>query len=55
MNDPNYERTREKHEEFGTITCSGKLLRNSISILMNRAKDTRTSNRIVSLMSTIKI
>ena len=54
MNDPNYERTRENMSEFGTIASSGKLLRNSISILMNRAKDTRTSNRIVSLMSTIK-
>ena len=43
MNDPNYERTRENMSEFGTIASSGKLLRNSISILMNRAKDTRTS------------
>jgi hypothetical protein len=47
MNDANFERTRENMNEFANINTAGKLLRNSISVFMNRAKDMRTGSRLV--------
>ena len=54
MNDANFERTRENMNEFANINTAGKLLRNSISVFMNRAKDMRTGSRLVSIIAQVK-
>lgn len=54
MKDPNFERTRENMNEFANINAAGKLIRNSISVFMNRAKDMRTGSRLVSIIAQVK-
>ncbi|WP_010136509.1 hypothetical protein [Ochrovirga pacifica] len=44
--DPAFQRTRENGSEFGTAGKGGKLLRNSIRILLQNAKDKRVSSRL---------
>lgn len=54
MTDPAYARTRENISEFGLNAKSGKLIRDSVGILLNRAKDPKLSSRMLQLMNTIK-
>ncbi len=54
MNDPAYVRTRENLSEFSLNAKSGKALRQSISPLLHRAKDSKLSSRMLQLMNTIK-
>ena len=54
MNDPAFVRTRENLSEFSLNARSGKALRQSISPLLNRAKDSKLSSRMQKLMNTIK-
>lgn len=44
--DPAFQRTRENGSEFGAAGKGGKLLRNSIRILLQNAKDKRVSSRL---------
>ena len=54
MNDPAFIRTRENLSEFSLNARSGKALRQSISPLLHRAKDSKLSSRMQKLMNTIK-
>lgn len=54
MNDPAFVRTRENLSEFSLNARSGKALRQSISPLLHRAKDSKLSSRMLKLMNTIK-
>lgn len=54
MNDPAFARTRENISEFGSNAKTGKLIRDSIGILLNRAKDPKLSSRMLQLMNQIK-
>ena len=54
MNDPSYARTRENLSEFGLNAKSGKLIRDSVGVLLNRAKDPKLSSRMLQLMNAIK-
>jgi hypothetical protein len=54
MNDPAFVRTRENLNEFALNAKSGKALRQSISPLLHRAKDSKLSSRMLRLMNIIK-
>jgi hypothetical protein len=54
MNDPSFIRTRENIAEFGTTAQSGKLLRNAIGTMLNRAKDPRMSSRMMGILSKVR-
>lgn len=54
MNDPAYIRTRENIAEFGNTAQSGKLLRNAIGTMLNRAKDPRMSSRMMGVLSKVR-
>ena len=54
MNDPAYARTRENLSEFGQNAKAGKLIRDSVGIMLNKAKDPKLSSRMLQLMNTIK-
>jgi hypothetical protein len=54
MNDPAFVRTRENLSEFALNAKSGQLLRQSISPLLHRAKDSKLSSRMLQLMNSIK-
>lgn len=54
MTDPAFARTRENISEFGSTAKSGKLIRDSIGILLNRAKDPKLSSRMLQLLNQIK-
>lgn len=54
QNDPAFERTRENGAEFSHTAKMTKLLRNSVSGLIDNAKDARTSNRLNRQMIRIK-
>lgn len=54
MTDPAFARTRENLVEFGSNAKSGKLIRDSVGILLNRAKDSKLSSRMLQLMNKIK-
>lgn len=54
MNDPAFVRTRENLSEFALNAKSGKALRQSISPLLHRAKDSKLSSRMLQLMNDIK-
>jgi len=45
-NDPAFQRTRENGAEFGSAGKGGKLVRNSIRILLQNAKDKRVVSRL---------
>ena len=45
-NDPAFQRTRENGSEFGRAGKGGKLLRNSIRVLIQNAKDKRVVSRL---------
>ena len=49
-NDPNFQRTRENGEEFGRAGKAGKLLRNSIRVLLQKASDRYMVGRLTALM-----
>lgn len=54
MNDPAFARTRENGAEFSHSAKMSKLLRNSVSTMVDNAKDSRTSSRLNRIMSRIK-
>lgn len=54
MNDPAFVRTRENGSEFGRSASSGKLLRDSVSNFVFKAKDSKLSSRLMKVMSEIK-
>ncbi|MGZ8526952.1 MAG: hypothetical protein ACXWVV_05130, partial [Kaistella sp.] len=54
LNDANFARTRENMNEFANINGAGKLIRNSVSEYLRRAKDMRTSSRLVGTVAKIK-
>ena len=54
MTDPAFARTRENFSEFSSNAKSGKLIRESIGILLNRAKDSKLNSRMLQLMNQIK-
>lgn len=54
MNDPAFVRTRENLSEFSLSVKAGKAIRQSISPLLHRAKDSKLSSRMLQLMNTIK-
>jgi hypothetical protein len=54
MNDPAFVRTRENGSEFGRSASSGKLLRDSVSSFVFKAKDSKLSSRLMKVMSDIK-
>lgn len=54
MNDPAFVRTRENLSEFALNAKSGKALRQSISPMLYRAKDSKLSSRMLQLMNSIK-
>ena len=45
-NDPAFERTRENGAEFGRAGAAGKLLRNSLRVLIANAADSRMTSRL---------
>ncbi len=53
-NDPNFERTRENNNEFGSSASSGKLLRRAIQDLVSNAKDSKLSSRLTQSMIKVK-
>ena len=54
MNDPAYARTRENLSEFGQNAKSGKLIRDSVGIMLNKAKDSKLSSRMLQLLNAVK-
>ncbi|MFD2433745.1 hypothetical protein ACFSO9_09495 [Mesonia maritima] len=53
--DPVFQRTRENNAEFATAGKAGKLMRNSIQVLLQNAKDRRCVGRLTrALLSVIK-
>ena len=46
MTDPVFQRTRENGSEFGRAGKGGKLIRNSIRLLLQNAKDKRVTSRL---------
>ena len=55
MNDAAFVRTRENIAEFGSTANSVKLLRTSVGTLLNRAKDSRMSSRLMGVMSKVRL
>lgn len=53
-NDPAFARTRENGSEFGTSATAGKLLRDTVRIMMQTASDNRVTSRLTQVMSQIK-
>jgi len=54
MKDPAFSRTRENMSEFASNAQAGKLLRQSVNDIMQRAKDNRLTSRLTKLMSEIQ-
>jgi hypothetical protein len=54
MNDPAFARTRENINEFGKNAKAAKFLRDTAGIMVVRAKDARTSNRLMQIFNKIK-
>lgn len=54
MKDPAFARTRENLSEFSNSAQSGKLLRMAVNELMQNAKDSRVTSRLVKVMSQIQ-
>lgn len=52
--DPAFVRTRENNSEFGNSATAGKLLRDSIRTMMQKASDGRVTSRLTKVMSQIK-
>ncbi len=53
-NDPAFERTRENGAEFGSSASSGKLLRDSVRVMMQNASDRLVTSRLTKIMTQIK-
>jgi hypothetical protein len=52
-NDANFARTRENNAEFGAAGAAGKLLRDSLRVLMLSAADGLITSRVTSLMHNV--
>lgn len=53
-NDPAFQRTRENGLEFGHLAACGQLIRKGLSSMLKLAKDSRTSSRMMSILSKVK-
>src|SRR5690606_8816731 len=53
-NDPAFVRTRENGAEFGSAAKAGKMLRDSLRVLIQQASDNRVTSRITQLMYRIQ-
>lgn len=51
--DPKFARTRENNSQFSLNAKAGKLLRDSVTALLKKAKDRRVSSRLSKVMSEI--
>lgn len=49
-NDPAFQRTRENGNEFGSAGKAGKVLRNSLRVLLQNASDNRMVSRLTQKM-----
>ncbi|MBC5863629.1 hypothetical protein [Flavobacterium turcicum] len=54
MTDPAFARTRENLSEFGQNAKAGKLIRDAVGLILNNAKDSKLSSRMLQLMNSIK-
>ncbi|WP_372744863.1 hypothetical protein [Lutibacter sp.] len=54
MKDPAFKRTRENLSEFGLNAKTGKLIRQSVGVFLNKAKDSKLSSRMLKVMSELK-
>ncbi len=54
MKDPAFARTRENLSEFSNNAQSGKLVRMAVNDLMQQAKDSRVTSRLVKVMNQIQ-
>ncbi|WP_228411701.1 hypothetical protein [Chryseobacterium sp.] len=52
---PEFERTREKMNEFGGCAISGKAVRTALSQLMGKFTDTKVTERLTSIMKKINL
>ncbi len=53
LNDPAFQRTRENGREFGRAGYAAKVLRNALSVVLNRVGDSRVSSRMAQLFSRV--
>ncbi len=53
LTDPAFVRTRENLNQFGLNAKAGKLIRNSITTLLKKGKDSRVSSRLSKVMSDV--
>lgn len=53
-NDPAFARTRENGSEFGISASGGKLLRDTVRIMMQTSSDNRVTSRLTQVMAQIK-
>jgi hypothetical protein len=53
-NDPAFARTRENASEFGISALGGKLLRDTVRIMMQTSSDNRVTSRLTQVMAQIK-
>ncbi len=53
-NDPAFARTRENGTEFGASATAGKLLRDTIRVMVATASDNRITSRLTQVMTQIK-
>jgi hypothetical protein len=54
MTDPAFARTRENLSEFGQNAKAGKLIRDAVGLMLNNAKDSKLSSRMLQLLNSIK-
>lgn len=54
LKDPAFARTRENISEFGSNATAAKILRDALGNLVSKAKDPKTSNRLVQVFNQIK-
>lgn len=54
LKDPAFARTRENNKEFGENARAAKILRDALGNLVSRAKDPKTSNRLMQLFNKVK-
>jgi len=52
-NDPKFARTRENNDEFGAAGSAGKLLRDSLRVIMSTASDNLITSRVTTVMHNI--
>lgn len=54
MTEPQFARTRENMQEFAAVAKTGKFLRHAVSAFVNKAADSKVSNRMTSILTQLK-